>query len=59
MKSLGDITLIHDEVTGDLTAFNLFNASSYMKIDAIGEVELTEEVASHAARRTSEERCRD
>jgi len=46
MKSLGDITLIHDEVTGDLTAFNLFNASSYMKIDAIGEVELTEEVAS-------------
>ena len=30
MKSLRDVTLIHDEVTGDLTAFNLFNASSYI-----------------------------
>jgi tRNA-binding protein len=45
-KSLGDITLIHDEVTGDLTAFNLFNASTYMKVETVGEVELTEEVAS-------------
>lgn len=46
MKSLGDVALIHDEDTGDLTAFNLFNASSYMKIEAVGEVEMTEEVAS-------------
>ena len=44
-KSQGDITLIHDEATGELTAFNLFNASSYMEIEAIGEVELTEKVA--------------
>ena len=58
-KSLGDVTLIHDEVTGDLTAFNLFNASSYMKVETVGEVELTEEVAKSTARRASEERRRD
>jgi tRNA-binding protein len=45
-KLSGDVTLIHDEVNGELTAFNLFNASSYIKIEAVGEVELTEEVAS-------------
>jgi tRNA-binding protein len=45
-KSSGDVTLIHDEITGELTALNLFNASTYMEIEAVGEVELTEEVAS-------------
>jgi len=45
-KSQGDVTLIRDVVTGELTAFNLFNASSYVKNEAVGEVELTEEVAS-------------
>lgn len=45
-KSYGDVTLIHDEVTGELAAINLFNASSYIKVDAVGEVEMTEEVVS-------------
>ena len=45
-KSQGDVTLIHDEATGELTAFNLFNASTYVETEAVGEVELTEEVAS-------------
>ncbi|KAA0965116.1 DUF4479 domain-containing protein [Sporosarcina sp. ANT_H38] len=45
-KSYGDVTLIHDEVTGELAAINLFNASSYIKVEAAGEVEMTEEVVS-------------
>ncbi|MER2090936.1 MAG: YtpR family tRNA-binding protein [Sporosarcina sp.] len=43
-KSLEDVTMIYDEATNELTAFNLSNASTYMEIDANGEVELTEEL---------------
>ncbi|NYF25208.1 YtpR family tRNA-binding protein [Sporosarcina sp. JAI121] len=43
-KSLEDVTLIFDEATNELTAFNLSNASTYMEIDANGEVELTEKL---------------
>lgn len=44
IKSEGDITLIYDETTQELAAFNLFNASTYMQVEEVGEVELTEEV---------------
>lgn len=43
-KSLGDVTLIHDDSTGEVTAFNLFNASTYLETETVGEVELNEEV---------------
>ena len=31
-KSKGDVTIIHDEKTEEVVAFNLFNASSYAKL---------------------------
>ncbi len=43
VKSTGDVTFIHDEVTGEVIAFNLFNASTYMALSADEGVELTEE----------------
>ncbi|HJF32314.1 MAG TPA: DUF4479 domain-containing protein [Sporosarcina psychrophila] len=45
-RSQGDVTLIHDEATGELAAINLFKASAYMKVEAAGEVELTEGMVS-------------
>ena len=43
-KSLGDVTLIQDEATEEVIAFNLFKASTYLDIQTVGEVELTEDV---------------
>lgn len=45
-KSEGDVTILHDEKTEEVVGFNLFNASSYAKIDGSGEVALTEEIVS-------------
>ncbi len=45
-KSQGDVTLVNDEATGEVVAINLFNASAYVKIETVGEVELTEEVVN-------------
>lgn len=39
-----DITVIKDEATGNVVAFNLFHASSYIKIETDGQVETTEEL---------------
>lgn len=39
-----DVTLIKNEETGTVVAFNLFNASSYLTVSAVGQVELTEEL---------------
>ena len=39
-----DITLIKDEATGTVVALNVFNASNYVKVDADGQVETTEEI---------------
>ena len=39
-----DIALIKDEATGKVVAFNVFNASNYVKIDADGQVETTEQI---------------
>ncbi|MCZ2257948.1 YtpR family tRNA-binding protein [Sporosarcina sp. G11-34] len=41
-ESIGDVTLIQDESSSELVAFNIFKASSYMKLDAEGQVTLTE-----------------
>ncbi|PID20688.1 tRNA-binding protein [Sporosarcina sp. P3] len=39
-----NVTLIKDEKTGTVVAFNLFEASSYFTVSAVGQVELTEEL---------------
>lgn len=39
-----DITLIKDEATGTVVALNVFNASNYVKVDADGQVETSEEI---------------
>ena len=38
-----DAVRIFDEQTGDTLGFNLFNASSYMKIDSNGQVEMNQD----------------
>jgi tRNA-binding protein len=39
-----DIALIKDEETDRVVAFNVFNASKYVKVEADGQVETTEEI---------------
>ncbi|WP_303968255.1 YtpR family tRNA-binding protein [Sporosarcina ureae] len=39
-----NVTVIKEEKTGNVVAFNLFNATSYFPISAVGQVELTEEL---------------
>lgn len=43
-ESFGDVTVIKDAETQNIVAFNLFNASKYLEVEANGEVELTEYV---------------
>ena len=40
-KTVGDVTLIYDETSGELSGFNIFNASSYLKVSENGKVDLT------------------
>ncbi|EDL62617.1 YtpR family tRNA-binding protein [Bacillus sp. SG-1] len=39
----GDAVRIFDEETGETLGYNLFNASSYMKIDAQGQLEMNQD----------------
>ncbi|MHA6260386.1 YtpR family tRNA-binding protein [Sporosarcina sp. CAU 1771] len=39
-----DVTLIRDEKTEELVAFNIFNASTYLKTDAVGKVDLNDDI---------------
>ncbi|ARJ38047.1 tRNA-binding protein [Sporosarcina ureae] len=43
-ERINDVTLIKDEKTETVVAFNLFDASSYLTVSAVGQVELTEEI---------------
>lgn len=43
-EKIGDIAVIKDAETTKVVAFNLFNATNYLKVEANGEVELTEEI---------------
>lgn len=43
-EKIGDIAVIKDAETRKVVAFNLFNATNYLKVEANGEVELTEEI---------------
>lgn len=45
-ESKGDVTLIKDSVSGEIGAFNLFQASKYVSINEQGSVEITEELIS-------------
>lgn len=44
-ETAGDITLIKDE-TGEITGFNLFNASAYVNFPETGTVDLSEELVT-------------
>lgn len=41
-ESFGDVTLIRNESTEEVVAFNLFNASNYANIEGNGQIKLTE-----------------
>lgn len=45
-ETKGDITLIKDSKTGEVGAFNVFNASKYLQLSAQGSVEVTEEMVT-------------
>jgi|SRR5690606_6538127 len=44
IESIKDITLIKDEATQKIVAFNVFNASTYVKTETGEQVEMTEEI---------------
>lgn len=44
IEKMKDITLIKDASTNKVVAMNVFNASKYVKIEADGQVETTEEI---------------
>ena len=44
MERTNDIAILKEESTGEIKAFNLFNASKYMELDVVGNVEVTPEL---------------
>lgn len=46
VEIIGDVALLKEKATGEVKAFNLFNASKYMKLDVQGNVEITEELVN-------------
>jgi tRNA-binding protein len=44
MERVGDIAILKEEATGEVKAFNLFNASKYVELDVAGNVEVTPEL---------------
>lgn len=42
----GDLVLLKEGVTNEVKGFNLFNASNYMTIEEIGNVEITKELVA-------------
>jgi len=44
VEKKNDIALITDEETNKVVAFNVFNASNYVKVEADGQVETSEEI---------------
>ncbi|WP_017379958.1 YtpR family tRNA-binding protein [Paenisporosarcina sp. TG-14] len=45
-QSKGDITLIKDSKTGEVAAFNVFNASNHLELKEQGSVEVTKEIVA-------------
>ena len=46
VEMAGDIAILKEEATGEVKAFNLFNASKYVDLDVQGVVEVTEELVA-------------
>lgn len=44
MDRAGDLAILKEETTGEVKAFNLFNASKYVELDVAGNVEVTPEL---------------
>ncbi|MEK4386906.1 YtpR family tRNA-binding protein [Solibacillus sp. FSL W7-1464] len=44
MERAGDVAILKEETTGEVKAFNLFNASKYVDLDVAGNVEVTPEL---------------
>lgn len=44
MERVGDVAILKEEATGEIKAFNLFNASRYVTVEAQGNVEVTPEL---------------
>lgn len=44
MERAGDVAILKEEATGEIKAFNLFNASRYVTVEAQGNVEVTPEL---------------
>ena len=44
LERVGDIVILKEAQTGEIKAFNLFNASNYIQTDAKGLVEVTPEL---------------
>lgn len=44
MERVGDVAILKEEATGEIKAFNLFNASKYVDVDAQGNVDITPEL---------------
>jgi len=49
VERAGDIAILREAQTGEIKAFNLFNASSYILTDAKGLVEVTPELVAQLA----------
>lgn len=49
VEGAGDIAILREAQTGEIKAFNLFNASSYIQTDAKGLVEVTPELVAQLA----------
>lgn len=41
MERVGDVAILKEQETGEVKAFNLFNASKYIALDVMGNVEVT------------------
>ncbi|RHW33239.1 DUF4479 domain-containing protein [Lysinibacillus yapensis] len=44
VEKSGDIAILKEQATGEVKAFNLFNASKYLELDVQGNVEVTPEL---------------
>ncbi|RKJ48186.1 DUF4479 domain-containing protein, partial [Butyricicoccus sp. 1XD8-22] len=44
VERIGDFAILKEEATGEVKAFNLFNASKYIELDVQGTVEVTPEI---------------
>jgi len=44
MERIGDFAILRESSTGEIKAFNLFNASKYVELDVAGNVDVTPEL---------------